>query len=154
MAYSTIPAAKDRLITTLQARSGLAGVLIAWGLPAEPPPTRERVYVDDAVNVSRDWAGVGNFVIDEEYTLHIRVEAFQEGEVIGRDDQRTCEERMWAIVAEVEQAIVLDVTLGGVLGGPGNAKPGQLVPKCFPVDNGWIAHVVIDVDCRARIKAS
>ncbi|HVE24811.1 MAG TPA: hypothetical protein VNC22_05385, partial [Sporichthya sp.] len=69
MAYSTIPAAKAQLLTTLQARSGLAGVLVAWGLPAKLPEESERVYIDDAINVTREWAGIGSFVIDEEYTL-------------------------------------------------------------------------------------
>ena len=147
MAYSSIPAAKAQLLTTLQARPGLVDVLIEWGIPMEQPANRERVYVDDAVNVTRDWAQIGQFTIDEEYTLHIHVEVFQEG-----DDRRVCEERMWAIVAEVEQAAVLDITLAGVL--KWGAKPGPMDPKCFPYADGWMSNVMLNLECGARLRAT
>lgn len=148
MAYSTIPAAKSQLLTTLGARAGLSGVLIRWGFPGEEPQDRERIYIDDAINVTREWAGIGNFVIDEAYTLRIHVEVYQ------RDDsqQRECEERMFAIVAEIEQAAVLDVTLANVL--KWGAKPGAMDPKCFPWADGWLAQVTVNLDCGARLRAT
>ncbi len=151
MAYSSIPAAKAQLLTTLAARPALAGVLVAWGMPAEPPPQREAIYILDAVNVQREWAQLGQLRIDESYTLRVLVEVYQEGECVGRDDQRVCEERMWAIVAEVEQAIVADLTLASVLAGPGHAKPGPVDPRCFPVHDGWVAEAPLQIQCRARI---
>jgi hypothetical protein len=147
MAYSTIPAAKAQLLTTLQARTGLASVLVAWGLPAQLPEESERVYIDDAINVTREWAGIGSFVIDEEYTLRVHVEVYQAG-----DDQRACEERMWQVVAEIEQAAVLDVTLANVL--KWGAKPGAMDPKCQPTEDGWLAFVTLNLDCGARLRAS
>ena len=147
MAYSTIPAAKAQLLTTLQARPGLDGVLVAWGLPAELPEDRERVYVDDAINVDREWAQLGQLRIDEHYTLRIHVEVYQAG-----DDQRTCEERMWEIAAEIEQAAVLDITLAGVLNW--GAKPGAMDPRCFAYADGWLAQVTLNLECSARIQAS
>ncbi len=144
MAYSTIPAAKAQLVTTLQARPGLAGVLVSWGVPAKIPPERERVYVDDAIDVQRSWAALGQLRIDESYRLRIHVEVFQAG-----DDQRACEERMWAIVAEVEQAALNDITLANVL--KWGAKPGAMDPKCQPAPEGWLAFVTLNLDCSARI---
>lgn len=147
MAYTTIPAAKAQILTTLAARAGLAGVLIEWGVPAKAPPNREKVYVDDAVNVTREWAGLGQLRIDENYSLRVHVEVFGDG-----DDRRATEERMWAIVAEVEQAIVLDITLAGVLNW--GAKPGSMNPQTAPTDDGWLAFVTLNFDCSARIQAS
>ena len=113
----------------------------------EPTDARERVYIDDAINVEREWAQLGQFRIDESYELKIAVEVYQEG-----DDRRACEERMWAIVAEVEQAAVLDVTLAGVLNW--GAKPGTMNPRTFPWGEGWISQVVLQLECSARIQAS
>ena len=147
MAYSTIPAAKDKLLAALVARTGLSGVLLAWGVPTTEPEDRERVYVDDATNVEREWAQLGQFRIDESYSLKIHVEVYQRG-----DDRRTCEERMWAIVAEVEQAAVLDITLANVL--KWGAKPGAMEPRCFPWADGWLAQVTLNLECSSRINAS
>jgi hypothetical protein len=147
MAYSTIPAAKAQLLTTLSARPGLSGVLIVWGIPMDEPADRERVYVDDATSVAREWAQIGGFRIDESYDLKIHVEVYERG-----NDRRACEERMWAIVAEVEQAAVLDITLAGVLNW--GAKPGSMDPRCFPWADGWLAQVTLNLECSGRIKAS
>lgn len=147
MAYSTIPAAKSRLMTSLAARGGLAGVLIGWGVPMDEPEDRERVYVDDATNVTREWAQIGRYRIDESYSLRVHVEVYQRG-----DDRRACEERMWAIVAEVEQTAVTDITLAGVLAW--GCKPGQMDPKCFPWADGWLAQVTLNLVCSGRIQAS
>jgi hypothetical protein len=145
MAYSTIPACKAQLLTTLQARPGLAGVLVQWGMPSEEPSDRERVYVDDATNVEREWAGLGQLRIDESYSLHVHVEVAQRG-----NDPRACEERMFAIVAEVEQAAVLAPP--GVLNW--GVKPGPMDPRTFPFADGWLSQVTLNLECGGRIQAS
>lgn len=147
MSYSTIPLAKAQLLTTLQARAGLAGVLIEWGVPLEEPANRERVYIDDPVGVEREWAGLGQLRLDESYELQVPVEVYQAG-----DDRRATEERLWAIVAEVEQAAVLDLTLAGVLSW--GVRPGMSDPKCFPWADGWMAQVSLRLFCSGRIQAS
>ena len=147
MSYSTIPDAKDKLLEALAARTGLSGVLLAWGVPTTEPEDRERVYVDDAINVEREWAQIGQFRIDESYSLRVHVEVYQRG-----DDRRGCEERMWEIAAEIEQAAVLDITLAGVLNW--GAKPGAMDPRCFAYADGWLAQVTLNLECSARIQAS
>ena len=147
MSYSTIPDAKDKLLEALAARTGLSGVLLAWGVPTTEPEDRERVYVDDAINVEREWAQLGQFRIDESYSLRVHVEVYQRG-----DDRRVCEERMWAIVAEVEQAAVLDITLAGVLNW--GVKPGAVDPKTFPWADGWLSQATLSLECSGRIQAS
>ncbi len=136
------------MLTTLQARAGLADVLVEWGVPMEPGADRERVYIGDATGVVREWAGIGQFRIDETYNLTIHVEVIQEG-----DDQRACEERMFAIIAEVEQTAVLMVVNGSGL--TWRAKPGPMDPKTFPYgDAGWLSQVTLNLECHGRIQAS
>lgn len=147
MAYSTIPAVKGALLAILQAVGGLSGVLVDRGVPAEPPPQNERVYVDNAVEIVREWAGIGQYRLDEEYVIRIPVEVYLPG-----DDQAACEDRMWEIVALVEQAIIADLTLNGILTGPGHAKPaGCEDQNSFAAPDGWISHTVLRIDCKARI---
>ena len=148
MAYSTIPAAVDQLLVTLAARAGLTGVLIADGLPVSLPSERERVFVDDAINVSRQWAQLGGtFRIDESYTIKVAVETYMPG-----SDRTACRHRLFALIAEVEQAAVLDITLQGILSW--GVKPNAMDPKVLPTDDGWLGTVTLQLDCSARITAS
>lgn len=147
MAASTIPAAKAALLGALQARVALADCYVAWGLPAKPPPQSEAIYVDDAVDVQREWVSLGAQRLDERYTLQVRVETIAYG-----DDsalRQSVEERMWVLVAAVEQCVRDDLTLGGTLYGT-TATPAGVEPLTFPTDNGWIAHALIRIDCMAR----
>lgn len=147
MAYSTIPAVKAALLTILQGVSGLSTVHVARGVPVDPAPNPERVYIDNAVEISREWAGIGQYRLDEEYTVRIPVEVYLPG-----NDQPACEDRMWEIVALVEQAILADLTLNGILDGPGHAKPaGCEDQNSFAAPDGWISHTVLRIDCKARI---
>jgi hypothetical protein len=146
MAYSTIPAAKAQILATLQARPGLAGVLVRRVVPTgEVPPEPERVYVDDVVDISRDWAMLGLLKVDEEYTIKVLVEVWRDG-----DDPVACETRLFEVVAEVEQAIVSDVTLAGVFL-QWAAKPALSEQRCLPGPDGWLAFATVDVLCKARI---
>jgi hypothetical protein len=147
MAYSTVPAVKVALLTIIQGIGGLSGVLVARGVPAEPPPEQERVYIDNAVEINREWAGIGQFKLDEEYIVRIPIEVYQPG-----NDQPACEDRMWQIVALIEQAVIADLTLNGILDGPGHAKPaGCEDQNSFAAPDGWISHTVLRIDCKARI---
>jgi hypothetical protein len=147
MAYSTIPDAKDGYIAALQARSGLAGVLVEWGVPMEVPAIRERVYVDDATNVDRQWVALGQNRLDEQYDLQVIVEVYQEG-----DDRRATELRMWAVVAEVEQCAVVDLRLA--VANWDVPKPRTDNPRLLPTGDGWLSTVTLLVECSARIHAT
>lgn len=147
MAASTIPAAKAALLSALQARPGLSGVLVAWGASAKPATQSEAIYVDDATEVEREWISLGAQRLDEIYTLQVRVESTAYGD--GSDVRQGVEDRLWTLVAEVEQAVRDDLTLGGTLHGKG-AKPAGVEPLTFPTDEGWIAHALVRIDCMAR----
>lgn len=151
MAYSTIPAVKAALLTALQALPGLTGVRVDRGLPADGVPERERVYIDNAVDIDREWMMVGRKRLDESYTIRILIEVYQDG-----NTQASCEDRMWELVALVEQATLVDLTLGGLLNGntdrPSGIKPGGIEDQnSFAAPDGWISHAVLRIDCAARI---
>lgn len=144
MAFSAIPAAKGQIVTAVAARAGLAGVLVQWGLPFDPPAQRERVYIADAVNVRREWVVLGRRKVDESFTVQAVCEVYQAG-----GEPRACEERLWAIVAEVELAVINDVTLADVL--KWYAKPGVIDASVFARDDGWVAQAVVGIDCETRV---
>jgi hypothetical protein len=143
-AASTIPAAKAALLTALQARAGLTGVDVRWGLPAQTPDVTERVYVGDADNIDREWAALGGQRVNEDYVLQVIVETFQFG-----DDQRATEERFWVLVNEVEQALRGDLRLAGTVREAG--LDGVTDQKVGPTDEGWGATGVVRIRCQARI---
>lgn len=147
MAASTIPAAKAALLSALRGRSGLSGVVVEWAAPVRPSPQAEAIYVDDAIDVQREWISLGAQRLDETYALQVRVETIAYGD--GSDVRQTVEERLWELVAEIEQAVRDDLTLGGVLHGKG-AKPDGVDPFTYPTDDGWIAHALVRIDCMAR----
>jgi hypothetical protein len=143
MAASTIPAAKAALLTAIQARVALAGVHVAWGVPADLPAEPERIYVGDAVDVSRVWASLGAYRLDESYTLQVHVETFA-----GGNDQRTVEERLWVLVNEVEQAVRGDLTLAGAVR---VTRPDPIDSRTLPTDDGWAASATWRLAVEARI---
>lgn len=156
--YSTIPLVIEQLLVTLAARkaaapagSGLQGVLILDGLPApgNPPPEREVVCIDDPVNIVREWAQVGGgFRIDETYDMRIVVDVIREG-----NDRAACRQRFFEVVAEIEQAAVLDITLAGILNW--GVKPGSMDPTCVPFsDAAWHANATLNLRCSGRIQPS
>jgi hypothetical protein len=151
MAYSTIPGVKAALLVGLQGVGGLAGVLVRRGMPAAQPPEAERVYVDNVTDMSREWMMVGRMRLDESYTIEIPVEVYQDG-----DDQAACEDRLWEIIALIEQFVVADTTCGGRLNGntdrPSGMKPdGPDSQNSFATPEGWFSHAVLRIDCAARI---
>ncbi len=118
-------------------------------MASEPHPNREAVYIGDARRVSRQWAAIGQFRVDESYGLYLLVEVHREG-----NEEQATEERMWEIAGAVELAILEDLTLAGILGGPGHAKPGEVEPRSVPFDAGWHAMVALTIDVKARLSVA
>lgn len=143
MPASTIPDAKAALLAAIQARGALSAVHVAWGVPAELPSELERIYVSDAVDVTREWAGLGGGRLDENYAIQVHVEAFRHG-----DDQSGTELRLWDLVTEIESAIRADNRLGGLVF---VARPAGVDTKTLPTDDGWIASATMRIAIEARI---
>lgn len=156
MAFSTIPAAKTALLALLQADVGLTGVLVARGVPAKLPVETERVYIDNAVDIVRDWNMIGRLRLDESYTIRIPIEVFEYDANSDPVNQQTAEDRMWEIAAVVELAIKADPTLGGTLNGNtdhgAGMTPGGIEDQnSYAAPDGWVSHAVLRIDCAARI---
>lgn len=146
MAASSIPAAKAALLSLLQAQPALAAAHVAWGLPAELPDDRERVYLADAQNIEREWAALRSIdpAMLERYTLRIIVE-----NDMADSTAREAEERLWELVAAVEAAVRGDLMFGGLLRLPAQPAPGA--QDIGPTANGWVARCEVRVTCEARI---
>ncbi len=155
MAYSTIPAAVDQLLVTIAARlaaSSITGVSVIDGRSASLPESNEYVIVDDAVNWKMDWAQLGQRRIEETYTVKVIVAVFYASPDEAEEHRSACRHRLFALIAEVQQAAVVDVTLDGILAF--GVKPNGGDPRIFPSDGGWVGDVTLNLDCSARIQAS
>lgn len=142
MAASTAPAAKAAIETALTASAALTGVAVEWGRPAKPPTTKERIYIVGVDQVSREWAGLGQQRLREEYRVELLVENVEAGQ-----DKKACEQRWWAIVNAIEIAIRADIDLGGAVQ---DARP-QVRQQRLGVtdDDSLISTGLVDVICRS-----
>jgi hypothetical protein len=101
---TTIPACKAAILTILGLRAGLAGVTLNWA-----GPTKDEDYVDEMIFLGQaerisDWASLGAGRRVEDYTIALTVFVEQWG-----DDPETVEERAYALLDEVEDALRDDI---------------------------------------------
>lgn len=128
MATSTVPAVKAALFTLLRDWPGLGGVQIEWARPSEDAMALESVWFGGA-RLAQKAEALGNQRRDETYTLDLVISIRRDG-----DEPQLCEQRMWDIVAEVEQLLrenpkpipapLFDVQFAGARHEPHQA-PGQ-----------------------------
>lgn len=112
MATSTIIAFKDALITKLQARPGLAGVQVTWGIPPIDEVPVDWLYVGDAKSpADQEAAALGRLRREEHYVLHLEVIVMRPH----ADDPKTVATRAADIVEEVEDLLRTDPEVGGVV---------------------------------------
>jgi hypothetical protein len=153
MAYSTIPAATDQLLLTIAnrlAQEAFATVTLVDGLSGRLPDDPELVVVDDADKWTQEWAQLGQFRIDESYTIKVHIETFYASPNDAPEHRAACRHRLFDLIAEVQQAAVLDVTLAGILNW--GVKPNGGNPVVFPVDGGWLGAVTLNLECSGRIQ--
>jgi hypothetical protein len=111
---STVPAVKAALLTLLQARPGLANVLVSWSGPTKdedfssPNGDVEMVFYGDA-NSDETWQDISpQMNRTENYRLGVTVYAERWG-----DDPQTTEARVYALWDEVTDTIRDDRAPGG-----------------------------------------
>lgn len=108
MAASSIPTVKAAILALLNARDGLDGVGITWAHPGVDLIEHESIFFyDDPQHTEAD-RQLGNGKRRETYTLPLTVTVYGEGDPTGQET----EERMWALVAEVETALRENNNLG------------------------------------------
>jgi hypothetical protein len=138
---TSVPAAEAGLLAALRSRAGLAAVQVA---PAHPGKTikAEAVYLDDPSPVQRA-AALGGRRRAEEYSIEVVVSVLRKG-----NDLAGVKARMWALVAEVEEAVRADPTLGGAVL---TAQVGDIDPQSFRDPSASVAEATVKVACTARI---
>lgn len=141
---TTAATAKQRIITALQARAGLAGVTVSYGAPSSSDEIDpEMIFLGD-VRFSQAWAALGARRRDEDYTIDLTVHVYQDG-----DEEQVVEERLWALFGEIEQALRDDPTLGGLLAMDAEIDGGEQTTR--PSDpGGWVSRLSLRVRCRSR----
>lgn len=111
---SSIPAARTWLVNALTAAqaSSLSGVLIVRTGTWDETPDLERVEVRNARNIAREWAQLGGRRLTEEYEIPVYVETVTQS---AQSDTSNVEARLWQLVTAVEQIIVQNPTMSGLL---------------------------------------
>lgn len=134
-------AVKTALYGTLSAWPAFSGANTTWGLASETDDLRtENIHVSNARSES-DWSALGRGHRHEQVTVEVVVQVIREG-----DDQRATEERMWALAAEVENALAADPTLGGVVRGhPRPASVTSLKQNNSIAGDRWVSDVTLEV---------
>lgn len=141
---TAIPAAKVALLGMLQARAGLAGVLVQAGLPAELPVNRERVYIDGATGETIPRQG---HPVQENFQVLVVIETRQ---ITGRDaaGYALTEARKWQLYAEVLGTVEDDPELGVAVWWSFLTVQAEVTR---PTTDGWFGQVVALLHC-ARVS--
>lgn len=141
MASSTIPTAKAGILTLLAARPALASVQRVWAHPGQLIE-KESIFFLEALEEESP-AAIGQLKREENYTIDLLVSVLQDG-----DDAKACEERAWALVAEVETALRAEPKpAAGVLWATVSAK--RL--NNFPGPESRTSEITVVISVKARI---
>lgn len=152
MATSTIPAAIDGLLALLAARPALAGVPLYDGPPLSETSTPHRIVVgydgtDQSVDGDQEWASSpyqAPTSRDERYVIRCLAEAWT-----GSTTLKSARDDAFTLLAEIEQAVRGDPTLGGAVLYAGLG--GGITVQQPQTDAGALCSVTFGVVCRARI---
>lgn len=143
---TTAPATKRALITILNARAGLSGVQVAYGYLNDSAQLQDENINVGKVRFNQEWGALGNRRREESYRVELIIVVKREG-----DDQQGTEERMWAVLAEVEQALRADPTLGGAVRVSELTEGDQ---DNWPDSEGWFSQVTAQITCQASLPLS
>jgi hypothetical protein len=152
---STVPAVIGYLATAIQAQLNAdpdaSDIVLSIGEPSQDMPD---VYVEIASDVRRtvpklaEVSGLYANSMAESYDLDIKVSVAQET-VDLLQDTLAIVQRCWQIVAYVETAIRLDLTLGNTVltGKPSQTRGGEA--RWAPNGVARICEVVVPINCFA-----
>lgn len=141
MATSTIPAFKDALVTRLSARTGLDGVQVTYGLPAGAVK-REHIIIGGA-NGSQEYRTIGHLHRMEEYVVQVYVNVIREGV-----QQQACDERCFALLAEIEDELRTDPTCNNTVL---TAEVASLNLESLATDERREGRLLVGIQVKARI---
>lgn len=145
----SVPTARTNILATLTAlqASSLSGVAVVRSAVYRDRPEREFVIVRAAEGITWEWQNLGNGPssrMEERYTIPIRVEVFT-----SEQDLPAAETRRWTIANVVLQALMADVTLGGLIHYFAASSPDEEEPQ--PVSETVLsAAMTVNLDCYAQ----
>lgn len=148
----TAPLVKARLLELFATEDGLNGVQQEWAYPDDPQ--REFLFFG-TTDIDELAAAIGQRSREERYTLHLWIACMQEG---GRKvTAQAVEERLYELVAVVEELLRPDETLGINLAANGlsllTVEFAGGAQDNYPEDEGRSAQIDVRLAVRAR-KAS
>lgn len=144
MNSSTVVTVKKAMVTTLQARAGLAGIQVSYAHPGDKLEP-DSIWMGD-VRGHHEIAALraGRKVRNEEYTLDVIVSVLKAG-----GDVQDAEDRAFVLFIEVEGALADDPRLGGTV--LEWAKAGEFTTTVGMTETGGLAEIKLGVECRARL---
>lgn len=145
---SSVSAAKAAILAGLQARSGLYGVALSWGGPTETEDMAPEGIFFGVTEREQEWQGIGRATRPrrESYTLEVVAYVIRDGDV-----ERETEERVWALVDEIEALVAEDPSLAGALNE--FATPGDVRVESRPSGpSAWQSRATVAIECRHSIR--
>lgn len=120
MAASTAPSVKAALLTLLRVDAGLSGVQIEYSDPGAAIQ-QESIFFGRTMETEKP-DSLGQRKQRESYDVEIYVYV-----AVDSDDPQTCEERCWALVAEIENVVRANNGRSGALSVALNPGAGWVV---------------------------
>lgn len=139
-----IPQAKTALKALIDGRPAWDSVDIRDGQWTEQEDvSRDAFWFDDTEIPEDAWAWLGGQARRIEFRLAFTIVILREG-----DDERSCEDAMWALLEDLSAALKGDYTLGGTIRQIGNLRGTQ---RNAPYSAGiWQSAFRGSVDCTSR----
>ena len=141
MATSTVTAFRAALVSQLTARAGLSGVQVVYGVPAGAL-SREHILLGN-VSGTQEYVTVGASHKYEDYDVTVHIGVLREGV-----QQQPCDERALALMAELEQQLRDDLTVGNTVL---NAQLSRFEMEALASDTTREARVTATIAVRARM---
>jgi hypothetical protein len=141
MATTTITAMRTALLALLQARAGLAGVQLGYGMP--PGALQREHMLLWLVEASQEYRALGTTRKFEDYTVTMHIGVVREG-----TNQKAADERALALMADVEAALRTDPTVSGTVL---TAEVARYRLEPLASETTREARITLDIQTRARI---
>lgn len=141
---STIPQAKESILTLLAAANELDGVQQEWGHPGLDNIAYESIFFGaDVEDITEEDRALGNRTRTETYTLTLHVCVYAPG-----NDAKACEVRCYSLAAVVEEVIRLNPRLSN---DPiQDAVITGVQPRNFIFDQGRSTEIDVRIQVKAR----
>jgi hypothetical protein len=143
---TTAPATKRALVEMFGELDGLSGVKVHYGYLNDAQQLGQENINVGKVRFNQEWGALANLRREESYRVELVVLVKR-----GGDDQQGTEERMWAVLAEIEQALRADPTVGGFVR---VAELTEGEQDNSPDSEGWFSQVVAQITCKASLPSS